>query len=233
MPVARPARTGAAGSAAVEAGEPARTFEALSAVVVDPNRYMRNLCLDMLRSLRFGHSWGVDAPAEAASRMRDFCADVVITDYNLPGMNGIDFARILRTGKVMSNPFVPIIMVTEFATLDIVRAARDAGINEFLAKPISPKALFERLAECLLAPRPFVAAPRFFGPDRRRGGVGRKPAERRADLETALEQEQVMLFEHEWQPVIGSAWTPRPPAPASQGKRAARRLLAAQPWPER
>ena len=49
-----------------------------------------------------------------------------------------------------------------------VTAARDAGITEFLAKPISAKALYQRIVNVVANPRPFIKTKTYFGPDRRR-----------------------------------------------------------------
>ncbi|MHA1573304.1 MAG: response regulator [Alphaproteobacteria bacterium] len=174
---------------------------------MDPNCYMRDLCLDMLRSLRFKDAWGCASPDEALARMRDNGADILVVDYKLPNMNGIDFATSVRTGENTPDPFVPMIMMTEYATLDIVHSARDAGINEFLAKPVSPKAFLDRLVECLIRPRQFIAAPQFFGPDRRRRSDRQHPSERRRDAAVAIEQSHTMLFDKKsMKPVVRPEW---------------------------
>jgi len=49
-----------------------------------------------------------------------------------------------------------------------VRQARDAGVNEFIAKPVTSRNLFLRIAAVVERPRPFVRASTYFGPDRRR-----------------------------------------------------------------
>jgi hypothetical protein len=48
-------------------------------------------------------------------------------------------------------------------------SARDAGVTEFLCKPISAKALYERILNVVANPRPFIKSKTYFGPDRRRG----------------------------------------------------------------
>ncbi len=52
--------------------------------------------------------------------------------------------------------------------LDLGPAARDAGVTEFLTKPISPKALYQRIVSVVTNPRPFIKTKTYFGPDRRR-----------------------------------------------------------------
>jgi DNA-binding response OmpR family regulator len=59
-------------------------------------------------------------------------------------------------------------MLTGHTEKQRVTAARDAGITEFLAKPISAKALYQRIVNVVANPRPFIKTKTYFGPDRRR-----------------------------------------------------------------
>jgi DNA-binding response OmpR family regulator len=74
----------------------------------------------------------------------------------------------VRTSQASPNPYVPIIMVTGHTERPRVEAARDAGVTDFLAKPITVNNLIARLAEIVERPRPFVKCETYFGPDRRR-----------------------------------------------------------------
>ncbi len=79
------------------------------------------------------------------------------------------------------NPFVPVIMLTGHTHIDHVRQARDAGVNEFLAKPVSVKAIMTRLISVIEHPRPYVRTKAYFGPCRRRRGADEyRGPERRA-----------------------------------------------------
>jgi FixJ family two-component response regulator len=62
----------------------------------------------------------------------------------------------------------PVIMVTGHSTLARVHEARDAGVNEFLAKPLTARGVIERLHQAIEHPRPYVRSADYFGPDRRR-----------------------------------------------------------------
>ena len=63
-------------------------------------------------------------------------------------------------------------MLTGHAELALVTEARDMGVNEFLAKPVSAKALYARITAAVHHPRPFVRTRAYFGPDRRRQKLG-------------------------------------------------------------
>ena len=100
--------------------------------------------------------------------------DLILLDIRMPGpMNGLDLCRSIRKGETPTRPFVPIIVVSGHTDIQHINMARDAGANEFLAKPISARHLYSRICALITAPRPFVRAQRFFGPDRRRKGERR------------------------------------------------------------
>lgn len=105
--------------------------------------------------------------------------DLIILDWQMPGMNGIQFTKLVRNHEDSPNVFVPIIMVSAFRTKEAVMAARDAGVTEFVVKPMAPKALFERIEAVIEKPRRFVRVGEFFGPDRRRHKGGYDGDDRR------------------------------------------------------
>ena len=75
---------------------------------------------------------------------------------------------MIRQPESKGNPYAPIIMLTGHSEKKRVLSARDAGITEFLAKPISAKALYERILNVVANPRPYIKTKTYFGPDRRR-----------------------------------------------------------------
>jgi DNA-binding response OmpR family regulator len=79
---------------------------------------------------------------------------------------------MIRQPGANANPFAPIIMLTGHTEKTRVAAARDAGATEFLAKPISAKALYQRILNVVANPRPFIKTKTYFGPDRRRNPNG-------------------------------------------------------------
>ncbi len=78
---------------------------------------------------------------------------------------------MIRTDPQTPNPFVPVIMLTGHTHIDQVRQARDAGVNEFIAKPVSVKTMMQRLVSVIESPRPYVRTKVYFGPCRRRRGA--------------------------------------------------------------
>ncbi len=102
------------------------------------------------------------------------------------GTTGIDLVRSLRQSGDDYERHLPAIMITGHSERAFVEAARDAGVNEFLLKPVSLNVLQLRIAEVIMKPRGFVETAAFVGPDRRRRGEtdirGRR--RRRADRST-------------------------------------------------
>ncbi|MEQ8443110.1 MAG: response regulator [Alphaproteobacteria bacterium] len=97
--------------------------------------------------------------------------DVVICDYFMPTVDGAMFLRWLRRSEKSPDRFLQVIMVSAAADQDVLFKARDAGMDEFLAKPFSAEKLAQRLAAVIEHPRPYIFSPTFFGPDRRRRTV--------------------------------------------------------------
>jgi CheY-like chemotaxis protein len=143
-------------------------FNRLRFVVIDDNAHMRRIVRTLL------HGFGAREVHEAedgASGLEAFThnvPDIVITDWAMPIFDGLELTQMIRQPGANANPFVPIIMLTGHSEKKRVMAARDAGVTEFLAKPLSAKALYERIVNVVINPRPFVRTKTYFGPDRRR-----------------------------------------------------------------
>ena len=173
-------------------------LENINVLVVDDNRHMRQLVESILHALGVKQVCQAGDAAQAFEELQHFNADVIIVDWHMEPLDGLDFVRLVRTGKDSPNPFVPIIMLSGYTEFRRVTEARDAGVHEFLAKPISAKALYQRFAAIIENSRPFVRTNSFFGPDRRRKNVGppRGVPERRKDQKdqpesSALSAEEV------------------------------------------
>ena len=106
--------------------------------------------------------------------------DVMLCDTRLPPEGGLSLTRTIRRTLGNENRTMPILMMTTDSREATIKMARDAGVNMVIAKPMSPKALYDRLAWIAFTPRNFVDTETYFGPDRRfkiegyPGGVGRR-----------------------------------------------------------
>jgi two-component system, chemotaxis family, chemotaxis protein CheY len=137
-------------------------------LVVDDNQHMRSILKELLKSANVQDIKEASDPVDAFEILKTVPVDILIADLSMPMIDGVEFTKMVRTGADSPNPFLPIIMVTGHSERSKVMAARDAGVNEFLVKPVTAKSLMDRLALVVNAPRPFVKAAGYFGPDRRR-----------------------------------------------------------------
>lgn len=94
--------------------------------------------------------------------------DLIITDWMMEPIDGLEFIKNLRQHPASPNRFVPVIMMTGFSSRLRVETARDIGVTEFLVKPFTARDLYARITQTIEKPRKFVEAKGFFGPDRRR-----------------------------------------------------------------
>lgn len=142
--------------------------EALKVMVVEDNQHFRLLIRTVLQTLGITQVEEAQDGAAALARLHHFAADFVIVDWKMDPMDGIAFSHHIRKSPDSSNPTLPIIMVTGYSEPALLAEARDAGVNEFLTKPISAKGLVGRITSVITTPRPFVRSDSYFGPDRRR-----------------------------------------------------------------
>ncbi len=167
-------------------------FDRLKIMVVDDNAHMRKLVGTILRAFGCTHVSEATDGQTAWAGLRDANPDVVILDWLMDGMSGFEFTKQVRTAPNSPNPYLPIIMLTGNSSAECVSGARDAGVNEFLAKPVSAKAVMVRLTSVIENPRPFVRTAAYFGPCRRRRGAQQyRGPERRTEGEHVVDSEDL------------------------------------------
>ena len=143
-------------------------FDLLKILLVDDNPHMRMLLTQILRAIDVRHIHEASDGAEGLQIMRGTNIDIVFTDLTMQPLDGIDFVRLLRNSPDSPNQMAPVIMVTGHSTVRRIAEARDAGVNEILAKPVTARGVLSRICEVIDNPRPFVRTPDYFGPERRR-----------------------------------------------------------------
>ncbi|MEI9993429.1 MAG: response regulator [Rhizomicrobium sp.] len=163
-------------------------FDRLKVLVVDDNQHMRKLVVAILQAFGVLQIFEAGDGNKAWAMLRETNPDVIILDWMMEGLTGLEIVKMVRTSAQTPNPFVPIIMLTGYSQAEHVRQARDAGANEFLAKPVSVKAIMSRLVSVIEQPRPYVRTKAYFGPCRRRRGKEeyRGPERRAMTAEAAI-----------------------------------------------
>jgi two-component system chemotaxis response regulator CheY len=155
----------------------------LRVLVADPNAYLASLTTGMLRTLGVSKIVEVNTSDAALKAMTEGHFDAIVVDDLLKPLDGIELTRKLRAKEGNPNRLTPVIMVFTQAEKHRIEEARDAGVTEFIKKPISAKVLEMRLVPAIAHPRPFVAAPSYIGPDRRRREAGFEGENKRAEAD--------------------------------------------------
>ena len=140
----------------------------LVVMIVDDNDHMRRLLRSILEALSISQVREAANGMVALNDSKLMVPDVIITDIMMEPLNGLEFTRMLRDDPSHPATRVPVLMVTGFSEKQHVEAARDAGVTEFLAKPVTVKGVGARLESLLNNPRRFIRSQSFSGPDRRR-----------------------------------------------------------------
>jgi two-component system, chemotaxis family, chemotaxis protein CheY len=143
----------------------------LSVLVVDDNAHMRSIIVTILDAAGFGQISQASDGGHALKVMQGAIPDIIIIDLNMLPVDGLEFTRTIRRAPNSPAPHVPIIMMTAHTEPSKIFAARDAGINELVAKPISAKTLLDRIIAVIDRPRAFVTTKSYTGPCRRRGNA--------------------------------------------------------------
>ncbi len=137
-------------------------------LVIDDEHYTRKVIKTLLMSI------GVKSIQEAPDGsvgleiIRTFVPDVVLCDWEMPGMDGPAFVRAVRSPDTFPYPDVPIIMLTAHAERSRVIEAARLGVHEYLLKPVSSQALQARVLSVITHPRKMVRDGDYYGPEPRK-----------------------------------------------------------------
>jgi PleD family two-component response regulator len=173
----------------------------ISFLVVDDKSYMRRVVKSVLETLGARLIEEASNGREALNILRQWPPDIVLSEWWTAPLSGLELLRVVRAEKGPVR-FTPMIMVTSETRRERVIGARNAGVTEYVAKPITAKGLFLRIREIVERPRPFVDTSVYFGPDRRRRtevmnegadrrGMADRPRPVEAEGKEGLTQEQI------------------------------------------
>ena len=139
-------------------------------LLADRDMRIASLVQRILFSFGFRKIELVTSGEEALKFLRSHHYDLIITEYNMAPVDGIELVREIRAAREDKRipRDIPIIMLTARSEKINVEAARDAGINEFIAKPFTAKTISNRIIQIIDNPRAFVESPGYTGPCRRR-----------------------------------------------------------------
>jgi two-component system, chemotaxis family, chemotaxis protein CheY len=157
----------------------------LRVVVIDDNAFSRHVLHFALGALGIHQISATDNATDGLMTARSIMPDLVLVDWMMPSVDGMQFLTGVRGDKMSQIRAVPIIMVTAYSEIWRVHEARDAGANEFVVKPFSARTLFGKIRTLVDTPRPYIDIPDgYFGPDRRRRAQA-VPKDRRRQTQAA------------------------------------------------
>jgi len=147
-------------------------------LIVEDSQYMQALMSSMLKVFGVGDIMVCEGADEAIDLLTVTQArtksryitkvDIVLMDWLMPQGSGKDLLSWIREHEKDAVRFLPVIVVSGYTTEVVTSKARDLGANEVLVKPLSGMGLASRICTVIEHPRPFIKAPTYFGPDRRR-----------------------------------------------------------------
>jgi DNA-binding response OmpR family regulator len=141
---------------------------AISVLIVEDNQYMRKVVRNILVNIGVKNIHEAGDGIAGLEAIRMLAPDLVVLDWEMPLLNGAEMVRIVRAPGVFPVPDVPIIMLTGHVERWRVIEASRLGVNEFLKKPVSGKALLDRIMAILTRPRAMVRLGDYYGPEPRK-----------------------------------------------------------------
>jgi len=145
-----------------------KALQRINVLLLDGDTRMLEIERNVLRDVGFSSIFMARDGEDGLRIMERNTISLVITDWNMHPMDGIEFIRRVRNQTDSPNHLVTIILLTAQTEPDDVAVARDSGITEFVVKPFTVKGLVDRITAIIYNPRSFILAPTFKGHDRRR-----------------------------------------------------------------
>jgi two-component system chemotaxis response regulator CheY len=112
-------------------------------LVVDDFSTMRRIIKNLLRELGFSNIDEADDGQTALPKLQTGGFDFLVTDWNMPGMTGIDLLKAVRADPALAN--LPVLLVTAEAKREQIVEAAQAGVNGYVIKPFTAQTLAEKI----------------------------------------------------------------------------------------
>lgn len=144
------------------------SFQDIKVLIVEDNLPMYELIKSVIMTFGFKKIYRAQDGKQGFDTFCRIKADLIITDWEMKPVSGIEMIEMIRKNPQSPNPFVPIIMLSGYGQKSHIIQARDVGTTEFLIKPFCAQQLYKRIEHIIEKPRDFVQSEHFFGPDRRR-----------------------------------------------------------------
>ena len=140
----------------------------LSVLIVEDSELMIEVIMTILSRFEISDITVANDGEHGFTLFQRVKPDIVITDWHMEPVDGLEMIKWIRRSKHSVNRSVPIILTTGFSEKIRVTQARDMGVTEILIKPFTANDLAKRLMHVIDKPRDFIESDNYFGPDRRR-----------------------------------------------------------------
>jgi len=117
--------------------------KSMKILIVDDFSTMRRIIKNLLRDLGFNNTQEADDGTTALPMLQNGDFDFLITDWNMPGMTGLDLLKAVRADPKLKD--LPVLMVTAEAKRDQIIEAAQAGVNGYIVKPFTAQTLKEKI----------------------------------------------------------------------------------------
>ncbi|MCA9772786.1 MAG: chemotaxis response regulator CheY [Myxococcales bacterium] len=112
-------------------------------LVVDDFSTMRNIIKNILRQLGYNNIIEADSGKTALQKLAEKPVDLVISDWNMPVMDGLELLKRIRASAELKS--IPVVMVTAEAKKENIIEAVQAGVSNYIVKPFTPEVLEQKL----------------------------------------------------------------------------------------
>lgn len=116
-------------------------------LVIDDHAATRTMVLTILKKGGFSAVIQADSVPQAILKMKDETFDLIICDWNMPGDTGLDFLEMLRAQSKYRD--LPFLMLTAEAQVASVKAAVEAGVTDYIAKPFTSELVLAKVERAL------------------------------------------------------------------------------------
>jgi len=118
----------------------------MKCLVVDDSATMRRIVVNALKSIGYENVVEAGDGSEALAKC-DASIELIITDWNMPVMGGLEFVKALRGNALHTK--TPILMVTTRSVKEDIMQAVEAGVSSYILKPFTPQVLKEKIDQIL------------------------------------------------------------------------------------
>jgi two-component system chemotaxis response regulator CheY len=119
----------------------------MNILVVDDFQFARRICSNVLKEIGLKNITEVSSGIAAMDALSKNSFGLIITDYNMPGMSGVELVKKIKADETIKQ--IPIIMITSESSKGVLLEATEAGVSGFLNKPFTKDDLIEKIEKLL------------------------------------------------------------------------------------